>query len=73
MTAMGADFTELDIVTTPLLSDADFTKRIAKWVASVGEVEDRQHAVIAHFSGVKEAVQKTGVNWNRVVASTCQA
>ena len=69
---MGAEWVEINIVTQPLLSTKDFSDRIAGFVQQVEESGDREHALVAHFAGVKEGCLKAGVDWNRVVVSTCQ-
>ena len=72
ITAMGAIWSEVDIITRPLLSSKDFADRLSKWLEEVDETVGRGKAVVVHFAGVKDGANKAGVNWNLVVAATCQ-
>ena len=64
---MGAEYSELDVISSPLLSAADFKKRIAAWMENL----DSSTQKLMMHSRVKEEMIKIGVNWNDVVVAPC--
>ena len=69
---MGGLYSELDVVTKPLLSDKDLQDRIASWVGQVDAEGRRENALLVYFPGVREGLAKQGVELNAIVGSTCQ-
>jgi hypothetical protein len=70
---MGATIDDLDIGTTPLLSSEDFMNRCAGWMRDVEGSVGRDRAMIVYGAKGKELVGASNVNWDRVVAGSCQS
>lgn len=71
MTAMGAEYDDLDVLTRPLLSSKDFLDRITKWLQSVDATGSRDRAIIGVFSNQLQAAAKT-MNWKGIVEDACE-
>lgn len=69
---MQADFKQIDVISTPLLSSVDFENRIKSWLKEVDESVGRDKALVVYFGKVKEDLGKMGVEYDPVVAATCR-
>jgi hypothetical protein len=68
---MGAQWTDMDVSARPFLSSEDFENRISKWLEEVDMDGGRDHAIVVHFPGVKQEIEKSGKDLTIVVGSTC--
>jgi hypothetical protein len=69
---MNGEYTQIDIVSQPLLSSGDFENRIQPWLKEVDSTVGRDKVLIIYLSKVKDEVAKSGVNFASVVQATCQ-
>jgi hypothetical protein len=70
--ATGADVTDCDVVTQPLLSAADFEKRLSPWLKEVDEHEGgREKAIVAFFGTVKKNISESGKDFTTCVEAPC--
>lgn len=69
---MGAQYTEIDIITKPLQSAQDFDNRLSDWVKGVDTNGSRQRALIFWVNTAKADVAKAGQEWPVVVAGPIQ-
>ena len=72
LTAMGAEYTDIDVITSPPLTSTDFAERIRPWLEEVDSRTSRQSALIVHFGTVKPDLVKKGVDFTAVIAETCR-
>jgi hypothetical protein len=69
---MGAQYTDIDVLTRPLLSGKDLQDRVSKWLEELDASIGRERGLLVYFAGVKDNLIKQGVNWNSVVSATSQ-
>ena len=70
--AMGANYTDIDIVSKPPASSKDVDLLLKPWLDEVDQDGSRDHALVVHFLRVKEDLTKKGVDFNNVIGGTCQ-
>ncbi|ORY23559.1 hypothetical protein BCR39DRAFT_549174 [Naematelia encephala] len=69
--AMGADYSDIDVVTRPLLSDKDLEERLAPWIKEVDATIGRPNALLIWAAQAKAELTKKNLDWNIVVGQTC--
>lgn len=70
--ATGAELTDCDVITQPLLSAADMETRMSAWLAEVDAHEGgRERAVVAHFGTVKRNLTESGKDFSVCVEAPC--
>ena len=69
---MGADYSEIDVVTRPLSSAKDFVSRISDWLKHVDEQGSRSRSLLVYFIKVKDELAKVGMDWTSVVGAPSQ-
>ncbi|WRT63291.1 uncharacterized protein IL334_000196 [Kwoniella shivajii] len=72
LTAMGADYQDIDILTKAVTSSQDFAERVTPWLNHVDEKGGREQAAVVWFSPVKMELQKKGIDYTSIVIATCQ-
>jgi hypothetical protein len=70
--AMKADYSQMDVVSKPLVSAEDFEARLQDWLREVDVTMGRDQAMVVYFNKVKDDLTKTGINFAAVVQATCQ-
>lgn len=69
--AMGAEYTDVDIVSRLVRSAQDMQDRLAPWLADVDRRGSRSQAIVIYFARVKDELNKAGVDWTGTVNATC--
>jgi hypothetical protein len=69
---MGATYTDIDVLTKPLVDGKDFTERMAPWLQEFEEQGiDRKNGLVVYFARVSAEINKR-MNFVTVVGTPCQ-
>lgn len=70
--AMGAMYTDIDVLTKPLVDGKDFADRMAPWLQEFEEQGiDRKNGLVVYFAKVSAEINKR-MNFVTVVGTPCQ-
>ncbi len=64
---MGADYTDIDVVSDPLTSSDDFVSRAPTFWKEFERSKDEQKALVVLFLRVKEEIRKSGADIDEVI------
>ncbi|EIW73239.1 hypothetical protein TREMEDRAFT_59407 [Tremella mesenterica DSM 1558] len=72
LTAMGAKYTDIDIVSHPVSSGQDVIDRLKSWSEEIDASVGRSKALIVWFGNLKAELEKKGVKFSSMIGEASQ-
>jgi hypothetical protein len=70
--AMGANYTDKDVLNPPLLSAQHFEDVLKDWLRMVDDGVGRDKAIVMHVGKCKDDLKKAGINLTTDIQNTCK-